>query len=62
MTVFRSRNLPVVLLAPLSEAERRKLERAGVARVLPKPFSIQMLQTTLRQLLHGRSQRSGQQV
>lgn len=57
-----TRELPLILLTALSDAERRVLERAGVTRALPKPFSIQMLQTLLRQLFKRKPARSEQQV
>lgn len=56
------RDMPVILLAPLNDAERRELERVGVTRALPKPFSIQMLQSLLRQITRRRPSKFEQQV
>lgn len=57
-----TRELPVVVLTEMSDFERKNLENAGPNRVLTKPYSIQSLQVTLRQLLrreHSQSQHRG---
>jgi CheY-like chemotaxis protein len=53
-----TQELPVIVLTELSDFERKNLESSGVNRVIGKPYSIQSLQVTLRQLLKRQASRS----